>query len=394
MGNLRSVEKALEHVGADGQDHERSGRGARRRRADPARRRRLPEGDGASPRARDRRAGRRAPRGRRPGARHLPRPAAALRLLHRARRRRGPRPALRRVDELRAEQLKVPHIGWSPVRWEQPSPLIDGIEAETPFYFVHSLRAPAAARAGPRDRRVRRALRLRGAERPALRRPVPSREVERRRTAAALQLRRASAPGRPPPRDPLSGDRHPRRAGGAAAAGRLRARDRLRRRPASTRRGAGSTRAPRTCTSSTSTAPAPARPQNLDAVRRIAATVEVPIQVGGGLRDLDAVAAVLDAGAERAVLGTAALRDPELLAAALDGARRADRRLGRRARRAGRARGLDRGKRRRRRRLRSPRLGGARREALRLHADRGRRHDGRARPRGAAPGRRAQPRRS
>ena len=37
-------------------------------------------------------------------------------------------------------------------------------------------------------------------------------------------------------------------------------------------------------------------PQNLDAVRRIAAAVECPIQVGGGLRDADSVAAVLDAG--------------------------------------------------------------------------------------------------
>lgn len=56
-------------------------------------------------------------------------------------------------------------------------------------------------------------------------------------------------------------------------------------------------------------------PQNLDAVRRIAAAVECPIQVGGGLRDNDSLAAVLDAGAERVVIGTAALRDPQLLEA-------------------------------------------------------------------------------
>jgi phosphoribosylformimino-5-aminoimidazole carboxamide ribotide isomerase len=54
-------------------------------------------------------------------------------------------------------------------------------------------------------------------------------------------------------------------------------------------------------------------PQNLEAVRRIAAAVECPIQVGGGLRDDESVAAVLDAGAERVVIGTAALRDPEFL---------------------------------------------------------------------------------
>jgi phosphoribosylformimino-5-aminoimidazole carboxamide ribotide isomerase len=53
--------------------------------------------------------------------------------------------------------------------------------------------------------------------------------------------------------------------------------------------------------------------RNLKAVERIAAAVECPIQVGGGLRDAGAVAAVLDAGAKRVVIGTAALRDPEFL---------------------------------------------------------------------------------
>jgi phosphoribosylformimino-5-aminoimidazole carboxamide ribotide isomerase len=59
-------------------------------------------------------------------------------------------------------------------------------------------------------------------------------------------------------------------------------------------------------------------PRNLEAVRRIAAAVECPIQVGGGLRDMASVDAVLGAGAERVVIGTAALRDPEFLTAALE----------------------------------------------------------------------------
>jgi len=42
------------------------------------------------------------------------------------------------VDELPADGLKVPHIGWSPVRWERESKLTEGIASETPFYFVHS----------------------------------------------------------------------------------------------------------------------------------------------------------------------------------------------------------------------------------------------------------------
>jgi phosphoribosylformimino-5-aminoimidazole carboxamide ribotide isomerase len=51
-------------------------------------------------------------------------------------------------------------------------------------------------------------------------------------------------------------------------------------------------------------------PANLDHVRRIVAAIDVPVQVGGGLRDADAVARVLEAGADRAILGTAAGRAP------------------------------------------------------------------------------------
>jgi phosphoribosylformimino-5-aminoimidazole carboxamide ribotide isomerase len=58
-------------------------------------------------------------------------------------------------------------------------------------------------------------------------------------------------------------------------------------------------------------------PKNLDAIQRITAAVECPIQVGGGLRNANSVQAILDAGAERAVIGTAALRDPDFLAAML-----------------------------------------------------------------------------
>jgi phosphoribosylformimino-5-aminoimidazole carboxamide ribotide isomerase len=58
-------------------------------------------------------------------------------------------------------------------------------------------------------------------------------------------------------------------------------------------------------------------PENLRAIERIAAAVGCPIQVGGGLRNSQSVREALDAGAARAVIGTAALRDPEFLAAML-----------------------------------------------------------------------------
>jgi imidazole glycerol-phosphate synthase subunit HisH len=47
------------------------------------------------------------------------------------------------VDDLDAPSLKVPHIGWAPVRWARESSLTEGIPSETPFYFVHSF-APQA----------------------------------------------------------------------------------------------------------------------------------------------------------------------------------------------------------------------------------------------------------
>lgn len=59
-------------------------------------------------------------------------------------------------------------------------------------------------------------------------------------------------------------------------------------------------------------------PQNLEAVARIVAAVDCPVQVGGGLRDAQSVAAALGAGAERVVVGTAALRDPAFLDAMLE----------------------------------------------------------------------------
>lgn len=54
-------------------------------------------------------------------------------------------------------------------------------------------------------------------------------------------------------------------------------------------------------------------PANLQHVRRIVQKVSIPVQVGGGLRTIDAVRSVLAAGAARAVLGTAALNDIDFL---------------------------------------------------------------------------------
>ena len=54
-------------------------------------------------------------------------------------------------------------------------------------------------------------------------------------------------------------------------------------------------------------------PANLDAVGRVAASVEVPLQVGGGIRTLETARNVTSLGVARIVLGTAAVRDSKLV---------------------------------------------------------------------------------
>jgi imidazole glycerol-phosphate synthase subunit HisH len=138
MGNLRSVEKALEHVGATATITHDSGAV---RDADGV----ILPGVGAFPRAMER-------------IRELSLDGLiaerfeagvpilgiclGLQLLFDSTTELGGAEGLGLLDgpvaELAADGLKVPHIGWSPVRWERDSRLADGIESETPFYFVHS----------------------------------------------------------------------------------------------------------------------------------------------------------------------------------------------------------------------------------------------------------------
>jgi phosphoribosylformimino-5-aminoimidazole carboxamide ribotide isomerase len=58
-------------------------------------------------------------------------------------------------------------------------------------------------------------------------------------------------------------------------------------------------------------------PVNLAHLQRITSALEVPVQYGGGLRSAAAVAEALGAGAARVLLGTAALRDEQLLRGAI-----------------------------------------------------------------------------
>lgn len=58
------------------------------------------------------------------------------------------------------------------------------------------------------------------------------------------------------------------------------------------------------------------KPENREAVAAIRARVGLPIQLGGGMRRHRDIDGWLDAGIDRVILGTAALKDPELVRAA------------------------------------------------------------------------------
>jgi phosphoribosylformimino-5-aminoimidazole carboxamide ribotide isomerase len=55
------------------------------------------------------------------------------------------------------------------------------------------------------------------------------------------------------------------------------------------------------------------RPVNAPAVRSIVAAVDIPVQLGGGIRDMAGIAAWLEAGVRRVILGSAAAKNPALV---------------------------------------------------------------------------------
>jgi phosphoribosylformimino-5-aminoimidazole carboxamide ribotide isomerase len=52
---------------------------------------------------------------------------------------------------------------------------------------------------------------------------------------------------------------------------------------------------------------------NLSAIKKIRESVEIPLQVGGGIRNVESITRLFSLGIERVIIGTAAIEDPEFV---------------------------------------------------------------------------------
>lgn len=59
-------------------------------------------------------------------------------------------------------------------------------------------------------------------------------------------------------------------------------------------------------------------PRNAALIQELSGACRIPVQVGGGIRDIAAVGLLLESGVDRVVIGTAAVTDPEFLDEALE----------------------------------------------------------------------------
>jgi phosphoribosylformimino-5-aminoimidazole carboxamide ribotide isomerase len=55
------------------------------------------------------------------------------------------------------------------------------------------------------------------------------------------------------------------------------------------------------------------QPQNMDAISRLVKSIDVPVQLGGGIRDIETIRMLIEMGVERTIIGTQAVQNPEFV---------------------------------------------------------------------------------
>lgn len=56
------------------------------------------------------------------------------------------------------------------------------------------------------------------------------------------------------------------------------------------------------------------KPRNFDLIEKICSSIDIPVQLGGGIRDLEIARAYIEAGVNRLIIGTIALEEPDTYA--------------------------------------------------------------------------------
>lgn len=57
--------------------------------------------------------------------------------------------------------------------------------------------------------------------------------------------------------------------------------------------------------------------KNLGVIKKIIASIKIPVQLGGGIRNLETIEKMLDLGINRVIIGTAAVKNPQIVAEAV-----------------------------------------------------------------------------
>ena len=311
MGNLRSVGKALEHVGAEPfltSDH------ARVREADGI----VLPGVGAMPKAMERVRDLKLDqllRERVEAAVPVIGLCMGMQLLFDSTTEmggaegigllRGP------VEALDAPGLKVPQIGWNPVELAAREPAERGAAGALRLLPRQLLRAsPGRPGCRARHRRVRERVRERGGAGAGVRASVAPGEVGAGRAAALEELRLAGRMILLPAVDIRDG-KAVRLRQGHFDQETVYADDPLEAARSFVEAGA------RFLHIVDLDGAREGEPANLEHVERITSELDVPVELGGGLRSIASIRRALAAGASRVVLGTAAFTDPDLLDEAL-----------------------------------------------------------------------------
>ena len=60
------------------------------------------------------------------------------------------------------------------------------------------------------------------------------------------------------------------------------------------------------------------RSVNAETIKKIVNSVNIPVQLGGGIRTLENIQEVLDLGVYRAIIGTKAVENPDFIRQAID----------------------------------------------------------------------------